>query len=173
MSAALPQTGSHCGVQQAAYILSAGSAPEADTHQASALCVVPADVALAFLSDGLALGRWALGAWNTEAAGGGVFRGRSLFDDCVAYVMPVADPAQAWVDFHVGATPERLAPRIRAVVAPVGPANAAKPVSCLVTLIAWRDASMDDARWLRLVRCHDTEILLIQALLARRSQLLA
>ena len=145
---------------------------EPDMHDTSALCAVSVDVALDFLADGLALGRWALGCWNTEAAGECLFLGRSLFDDSPCYVMPVADRARGWVDYHVGATPQFLLPRIRALVVPA-PATSAGPDSCMVTLSARRDGAMDDARWLRLVRCHDTEILLIQALLARRSYHLA
>ena len=34
---------------------------------------------------------------------------------------------------------------------------------CLVSLIAWRDIDMDDARWQRLIACHEAEILLIKA----------
>jgi hypothetical protein len=37
-----------------------------------------------------------------------------------------------------------------------------------VTLVAWRDASMSEARWERLVACHEVEIRLVQALLAGR-----
>ena len=40
--------------------------------------------------------------------------------------------------------------------------------SCLVTLVAWRDASMSEAHWERLVACHEVEIRLVQALLAER-----
>ena len=142
--------------------------PEARTHDACALCAVSVDLALDFLADGLALGRWALGSWNTEAAGEGLFRGRSLFDDRPCYVMLVADRARGRVDYHVGAAPECLVPRIRALAVPA-PATSAGTDSCMVTLSARRDGTMDDARWLQLVRCHDTEILLIQALLARRT----
>jgi hypothetical protein len=35
-------------------------------------------------------------------------------------------------------------------------------------LIAWRAASMSQARWERLVACHEVEIRLVQALLAGR-----
>jgi hypothetical protein len=35
-----------------------------------------------------------------------------------------------------------------------------------VTLVAWRDATMSDARWERLVACHEVEIRLVQALLS-------
>jgi hypothetical protein len=37
------------------------------------------------------------------------------------------------------------------------------PGGCVVSLHARRTPDMDDARWLRLVRCHEVEILLIQA----------
>ena len=37
---------------------------------------------------------------------------------------------------------------------------------CRITLEAERTPGMDDARWLRLVRCHEVEVLLIQARLA-------
>ena len=47
-----------------------------------------------------------------------------------------------------------------------GPSLGRDADCCQVNLIAWRDAGMDDARWLRLVRCHQVEILLIQARLA-------
>jgi len=40
--------------------------------------------------------------------------------------------------------------------------------SCIVSLIAWREASMGDERWERLIACHEVEIRLIQALLARK-----
>jgi hypothetical protein len=40
--------------------------------------------------------------------------------------------------------------------------------SCVVSLVAWRVASMDQARWERLIACHEVEVLLIQALLARK-----
>jgi hypothetical protein len=42
--------------------------------------------------------------------------------------------------------------------------------SCLVSLLAWRDASMSEARWERLIACHEVEIRLVQALLAERSR---
>jgi hypothetical protein len=37
-----------------------------------------------------------------------------------------------------------------------------------VTLVAWRDARMTEERWERLVACHEIEVRLIQALLARK-----
>ena len=51
------------------------------TYSASVHCRASTQQALDFLGDGLALGHWALGCWQTEAVGGGVVRGHSLFDD--------------------------------------------------------------------------------------------
>ena len=138
---------------------------DAATHRASVLCAVPAPRALDYLADGLQLGRWALGCWDTESAGDGVVRGHSLFDGSPSWVRPVVDRARMTVVYHVGGAPDALHPRIHAVVEPVeSPAP-----GCRISLHATRAPGMDDARWLRLVRCHEVEVLLIQAHLARLS----
>jgi hypothetical protein len=77
-------------------------------------------------------------------------------------VRPVGDRARLLVDYHVGTTAARLVPRIMARVL------ARTRGSCIVSLVAWREASMTEPRWERLVACHETEIRLIQALLARK-----
>lgn len=130
----------------------------ATTHCASVLCRVPASLALDFLADGLRLGRWALGCWETEPAGEGVVRGHSLFDGQPAWVRPVADLQALGVVYHVGGSAQALAPRIRATVQPEPDGTA-----CRISLHAERTPDMDDDRWLRLVRCHEVEVLLIDA----------
>jgi hypothetical protein len=70
------------------------------------------------------------------------------------------------VDYHVGTSPKALAPRVMARVVP-GEATGRDKDSCLVTLVAWREASMSQARWKRLIACHEVEIRLVQALLAQ------
>jgi hypothetical protein len=132
------------------------------SHSASAACRVPAAQALAFLADGLQLGTWALGCWETESVGDGVVRGHSLFDGSASWVRPVADADRMTVVYHVGGAHYALHPRISAVVED-------DPAGCRISLHAWRTAGMDDARWLRLVRCHELEVLLIQARLERRA----
>ena len=141
------------------------SAVAADSHCASVECAVPAADAFAFLADGSTLGRWALGAWDTVPVGEGVFRGHSLFDDRPSWVRPVADAARLCIDFHVGGNPSALTPRIVARVEPLAP-PAAGEARCRIRLEAAREPDMDDARWLRLVRCHEVEVLLIQSRLA-------
>lgn len=134
-------------------------------HRASVLCDVSALRAFAFLADGLQLGSWALGAWDTQPVGDGVVRGRSLFDDQPGWVRPVGDATRLRIDYHVGGAPDALVPRILATIDAL-PADASGAARCRITLHAARDAGMDDARWLRLVRCHEVEVLLIQGRLA-------
>ena len=120
------------------------------------------------LSLGRSRGR-PLGARLVEArkVGPNLFRGRSLFDGGEILYRPVGDAARLIVDYHVGTNPRALAPRVMARVVP-GEATGRDKGSCLVTLVAWRDASMSEARWERLVACHEVEIRLVQALLAER-----
>jgi len=138
----------------------------ASIHCASVLCAAPADRAMAFLADGLELGRWALGCWQTLDAGDGVVQGHSLFDGSEGFVRPVLDAARGSVTYHVGGAPDALAPRIHATVEAASLPGATTP-GCRISLHAARTPDMDDARWLRLVRCHEVEVLLIQSLLAR------
>jgi hypothetical protein len=136
------------------------------SHCATAECAVPARRAYAFLSDGLAVGRWALGSFAARKVGPNLFRGRSLFDGTQVLYRPVGDATRLIVDYHVGTSPKALAPRVMARVIP-GEATGRDKDSCLVTLVAWRDASMSQARWDRLIACHEVEIQLVQALLAQ------
>ena len=135
------------------------------SHCVTAECAVPAQRAYDFLSDGLAVGRWALGSFDAEKVGQDLFRGRSLFDGAQVLYRTVGDPGRLIVDYHVGTDPTSLVPRVMARVVP-GEATGRDKGSCLVTLVAWRDASMSQARWERLIACHEVEILLVQAQLA-------
>jgi len=128
---------------------------------------VPARRAYEFLSDGVAVGRWALGSFDARRVGPNLFRGRSLFDGAEVLYRPVGDAARLIVDYHVGTSPRALVPRVMARVVP-GESTGRSRRSCLVSLLAWRDASMSEARWERLIACHEVEIRLVQALLAGR-----
>jgi hypothetical protein len=132
------------------------------SHCVTAECAVPARRAYAWLADGLAVGRWALGSFGARRVGPNLFRGRSLFDGAPVLYRPVGDAARLTVDYHVGTDPQALVPRVMARAIP-GEATGRDGGSCLVTLVAWRDAGMTDARWERLVACHEVEIQLIQA----------
>jgi hypothetical protein len=137
------------------------------SHCVTAECAVSAQRAYAFLTDGLEVGRWALGSFDARKVGRNLFRGRSLFDGTEVLYRPVGDVARLIVDYHVGTKPQALVPRVMARVVP-GDTTGRGKGSCLVTLLAWRDVSMSQARWERLVACHDVEIRLVQALLTGR-----
>ena len=132
-------------------------------HAASILCSVAPLRALRFLGDGSQLGRWALGSMQTQEVLPGLFRGVSMFDGSSSLIKPVTHTQFMQVDYLVGEDPARLRPRIVARVVPHGETE--EPTACIVSLIAWRSAGMDDGRWARLVACHDAEVHLIRALL--------
>ncbi len=123
---------------------------------------MPAQAAYEFLCDGVAVGRWALGSLGARRIGRNLYRGASLFDGRKLLFRPVGDRARLIVDYHVGTSPAKLAPRLMARVVPRA------RNSCVVSLVAWRDASMSQARWERLIACHEVEIRLIQMLLLRK-----
>jgi hypothetical protein len=135
-------------------------------HHVTVHVAAPAERALAFMSDGLKLGTWAMGCWNTRAAsldlGPDLFVGTSLFDGSEGYVRIVVDRALMNVDYHVGPAPDRLAHMNTARVIP-GATLGRDPQSCVVTLLAWRPASMSDAAWQRICVTHEAEMLLIQS----------
>jgi hypothetical protein len=140
----------------------------ASTHCTSVVCAVAAQDALDFMADGVQLGRWALGCWGAEPVAEGLVRGRSLFDESTSWVLPVADCAHMTVVYHVGEAPDALEPRIHAVVRALEDREGPR---CRISLLATRGRDMDDQRWLRLVRCHELEVLLIKAQMTRGSSI--
>ena len=136
-------------------------------HSCTALVAVDAVTAFEFLADPQALGGWALGCWATTTGEQGRFRGHSLFSGAETWGRIDADPVRLVIDYHVGAAPDELSPRISARVVP-GPVTGRPGHVCLVTLTAWRGVGMDDARWQQLVAAHEAEILLIKGQLERK-----
>lgn len=135
------------------------------SHMATALVDAPADVVFDFLSDPLKLGNWALGSFATEpTATPGVYKGRSLFDGAVGALHIESDPAHLSILYFVGTETKRF-PRIAARVVP-GPACGLAEDECYASLLAWRTASMDNARWDRLCKSHEVEILMIAGQIA-------
>ena len=80
-----------------------------------------------------------------------------MFDGEELFFRPVGERTRLLVDYGVGADAGSLALRAMTRVLP------RTRNSCVVSLIAWREASMTDDRWERLVACHEVEIRLIQA----------
>ena len=135
-------------------------------HACTALVEVEAKAAFAFLADAKALGGWALGCWDAKGDRNGLFHGRSLFSGEETWGRIDADPARLLVDYLIGSRPGDLVLRISARVVP-GPVAGRPEDVCLITLMAWRAAGMDDTRWRQLVAAHEAEILLIKGQLER------
>ena len=75
-----------------------------------------------------------------------------------------ADPERATIVFHVGSDRDSLVSRIMIRVV-CGTVLDRDPQTCVVSLIAWRQETMDDARWDGLKSGHEREILTIKRLL--------
>lgn len=136
------------------------------SHSVSVLVSAPAERAYAYLMDGLELGRWALGSFDTREVEEGVVRGVSLFDGQSCLVKPVGNPDTLRIEYHVGQDSRALVPRIVAQVVP-GEHLGHEATSSVITLLAWRHRDMSDERWLQLQRCHEVEVLLIRSRLER------
>lgn len=136
------------------------------SHIASILVGRPAAQVFAFMADPANLPRWSFGTWTTEILPDGLVLGTSLFDGARTYVRIDADKARLSIDYHLGADPARLVPRIVVRVVP-GTALGNGADSSVLTFIAWRAAAMDDDRWRRLTAAHELEVVLIKSLLER------
>jgi len=137
------------------------------SHLASALCPATAAAAFEHLTSAAGMAQWCLGMTGCTEVSPGLMFGRSLFDASPAYVRIDAQSEHFTVDYLCGASPEALSRRIHARVLP-GPLLGYRADECLATLVAWRPAGMDDARWQRLVASHEAEILLVREQLAAR-----
>lgn len=135
-------------------------------HAVARLCRADAGAALALLSTAAGLARWNLGLWHTQEEAPGLLGGRSLFGGGRGLARVQVDAHRGWVDYRVGADVQTLVPRIQARVQPGAELGHAADC-CMVTLMAWRSAGMDDERWRRLCATHEVEIDLIRAELER------
>ncbi len=130
---------------------------------------VPASFAFGFLADPIRLGQWALGCMRTQATDEpAVYTGFSLFDGSQGWLSIDAHSDLGLIDYKVGPK-EALIHRISARV--IAGANAGlSGGQCLVMLMAWRPAGMEEARWHRLCASHEAEILLIREQIMRLSE---
>lgn len=136
------------------------------THCADVRIAVGAKRAYHYLMNGIELGRWALGSFDTQEVSPGIFKGTSLFDEQTCLVKPVGDETRLRIEYHVGQTATALVPRIVAQIVPGNQLGEAADV-CVLSLLAWRHRDMSDDRWLQLQRSHELEVLLIRARLER------
>jgi hypothetical protein len=134
------------------------------SHIASIEVKCGAAQVFAFLADPAKLSRWSFGTWQTEIAADGLVAGTSIFDGARTFLRIDADRDRLSIDYHLGADPAKLVPRIAVRVVPGGNLGL-NPGHCVLTFIAWRAAAMDDDRWRRLTASHDFEAVLIKNLI--------
>ena len=135
-------------------------------HATARMCKASVPAALDHLSTAKGMARWNLGMFDTTQEPDGLLSGVSLFDGTQAYARAELDPHKGLVTYRIGADRHRLVPRIQAQVVD-GVALGYEAGLVLVSLQTWRHKDMDDARWLRLITTHETELDLIKAQLER------
>lgn len=134
----------------------------ADTR--SARIAAPARAVFDVLSDPCKLTLWSFGTWSITEHAGGLIEGRALMSGAVTWLRIDADPARLLIDYHLGADPDTLSPRIFARVIP-GPVTGHGPEDSTLLLTALRTSDMSDARWEGLCRAHAFEVDVIRSLI--------
>ena len=123
---------------------------------------------MAFLADPERLSSWAAGMGETTVHADGLIEGAFPGTKEPIWARIDADPGRSTVHYHLGPGPDSLAPRIMIRVVP-GSVLEGDPRACVVSLIAWRQEGMDDARWEGLKSGHEREIREIRRLVESAS----
>ena len=139
-------------------------ADDGHAHITSARVARPAGDALAFLSNPENLKQWALTRGDVEILGPDLVKGVATGDGSDVYVRIQQPAGSDAVYYRVGDDPDNLAPRIMVQVM-AGPHIDADENQCVVSMLAWRSAAWDDARWAALVEAHEAEIHVIKNLI--------
>lgn len=126
-------------------------------HICSAAIDRPAADAMAFLLAPENLASWAVGLGDATVRPDGTVEGAFPETGEPIRARIDADPVRGTILFHLGPDPGALVSRIMVRVVPGGVLER-DPQSCVVSLIAWRQAGMDDARWAGLRAGHESEI---------------
>lgn len=129
-------------------------------HVAAVEVAVLPERVFAYLADGLKQSEWALGSWNREQVGDGLFRGTSLFTGAAVYVRITSHPEQLLVDYEVGPSPETMRHVNSARVVPATALGA--DGGCVVTLMKWRLPDQDDESWDHACATFDVEVRMIK-----------
>jgi len=132
-------------------------------HICSARVDCPAEEAMAFLQAPENLASWAAGMGDARVHSDGLVEGTFPGTGCPIWARIDEDLERSTICFHVGPGRDSLVPRIMIRVVP-GDILEGDPRTCVVSLIAWRQASMDDARWDALKSGHEREVLEIRRL---------
>ena len=133
-------------------------------HICSAGVDCPAGDAMAFLQAPENLASWAAGMGEARVCADGLIEGTFPETKRPIWARIDADPERCTICFHVGPDRNSLVPRIMARVVP-GNVLDGDSRTCVVSLIAWRQVTMNDARWAGLKSGHEREVLTIKRLI--------
>ncbi len=120
-----------------------------------------AERAFAYMADGMKQSEWTFGSWNRRQVGENLFVGTSMFDNKDTYIGIDADAEHLLIYYSIGDDPEHLYARNMARIVP-GTVLGREQNLSLVTLMAWRSAFMNDARWKQLCVSHETQMFIIK-----------
>ncbi len=133
-------------------------------HICSAAVDRPTADAMAFLLAPENLAAWAVGLGDATVHPDGTVEGAFPETGEPIWARIDADTERGTILFHIGPDPGGLVARIMIRVVP-GAVLEGDPQSCVVSLVAWRQAGMDDARWESLKSGHEAEILELKQLI--------
>ena len=119
---------------------------------------------MAFLEAPENLASWAAGLGKATVHPDGLVEGTFPETRRPIWARIDADPARSTICFHVGPDRDALVPRIMVRVVP-GEVLDGDARTCVVSLVAWRLETMDDARWEGLKSGHEREILVVKRLI--------
>ena len=136
-------------------------------HICSTRVACSATDAMAYLRAPENLAAWAVGMGEVTLHADGAIEGAFPGTNQPIWARIDADDERSIICFHLGGDSNSLVPRIVVRVVP-GEDLEESARSCVVSLIAWRLASMDDARWQGLKSGHESEILEIKRLIEAR-----
>ncbi len=137
-----------------------------DAHSASIAVEVHADVAYAFLADGMNQSYWALGSLERRDLGDHLYVGTSMFDGEELYVRLRANAELRLVDYFLGGDPGRLAHLVESRVIP-GEELGRAAGTCVVTNTHWRPEEATAEEWKMTYYLWKTEVYLIKGQLER------
>ena len=119
---------------------------------------------MAFLRAPENLASWAVGMGEARVHADGLVEGAFPETKRPIWARIDADTGRGTICFHVGPDRDSLVPRIMVRAVP-GDVLDGDSLTCVVSLIAWRQESMDDARWAGLKCGHEREVLTIKRLI--------
>ena len=130
-------------------------------HICSVAIDCPAGDVMAFLQAPENLASWAAGLGEARVHADGLIEGAFPETKRPIWARIDPDPDRGTISFHVGPDRDSLVSRIMVRVVP-GDVLDGNARTCVVSLIAWRLETMDDARWAGLKSGHEREILTVK-----------